>query len=166
MAGREGKFFLYFSKEEIKTLIAKYGTDIKEDLIKKIKADSLNQTAQTTTQSYDQEVKDWKLRKLKAETMLKERKLDYVETFGTRPSPEARRAMSELVSHHVATVPQAAPKTTFEAAQHCKVYQDRLNGYHSQCLYCEYYTFQPRDTPIAAIDDLKKHLATHNEVWK
>lgn len=162
MGGNNNRFFTWYTNDEIKTLITKYGTDVKEHLIKKIKADSLSQATQTTTQSYDQEVKDWKLRKLKAETMLKERELEYENTFGSRPSTEARHAMRKLVAHHVATT---NPKTTFGAAQHCKTYQDRLNGYHAQCNYCEFYSFQPRDTPIAAIEDIKEHLARHNEVW-
>lgn len=97
MGGNNNRFFIWYNNEEIKTLIEKYGTDVKEELIKKIKEHSLSQEQPKTHKS---ELEEWKLRKLKAETLLKEHELNYIQNFGSEPSREAKSAMRQLAEHH------------------------------------------------------------------
>lgn len=139
MGSNSNKFFFYFNKDDIKTLIEKYGTDVKEDLLKAIKADILSKKEQAA--NTDAETKQWKLRKLKAETLIKEHELTYIETFNDKPSPEAKSAIRQLAEHH---------------AKQQSVNIVQADG-SLKCITCG-VLFRPRAYEFQQADDYQTHI--------
>jgi hypothetical protein len=142
---REGDFFIYFNNEELKQLVQKFGTDVKKDLTKAMKIYLLS--TQKTTQNKDELFNEYyRLRneKLKLDIEVKKRELEHWETFDTKPSPQAQSAII-----------QGAKQTIFfDTVKHCKIYKDRLDGYHAQCKYCDHSTHAPKDNPEQALADI------------
>lgn len=167
MAGKEGKFFLYFSKEELKSLIAKYGTNVKEDLVKKIKADSLDTTQQTANPyiDIDTQIKQERLTNLKIKNRIDSVRATHLETFGIEPSPQAKQA---IIAGATQTATPTSQAITVDVHKFLKgTFEDKFGWFHADCNRCSFRTGTGRDFESAAIRDLEAHvLQAHKEAWK
>lgn len=149
MPKREADFYFYYSLEERKKLVELYNTTDKKELIRIIKERSLQPLESTTLPSIKAELEQTKLeihkakaqrikekeslllRKLEAETELKERELQYYNTFGKPPTPQATQA----IKHGIENGPKQQPTSTI---------YDHVTGPHKdagtlyfECKHCE-----------------------------
>jgi len=135
MPQNDNRIFIYFNNDELRELVAKFGTDLKSDLTKQMKEYLLAAPTENQVTDIDSETKQWKLRKLKAETQIKEHELLHIDTFGTKPSPEAQNAINQRFdSAKPQTAKQISINSVLRFMESCR--QNELNQWVVICEKC------------------------------
>lgn len=134
MGSNNNRIFIYFNNDQLKQLVTKFDTDIKEELTKQMKEYLLAAPTENQVTDIDTELKEWKLRKLKAETQIKEHELLYIQTFDNKPSPQAHQAIIQKYRASTPQQNQIDPETAMRFLESCK--KNDLNQWVIICNLC------------------------------
>ena len=154
MTSRDGLYQFNYNKAERKKLAEILGTEVKAEQIKKIKERNLTPIDSI---AYEDKVKEYKLRKLKAETKILEYKANYIETFNTLPSNEASNAIKQGVYKQESFEPTRYPveqRPLPQKQEPISPYDEKNN--RAQCPECG-IIFSQGDI-YKQFTDLKTHL--------
>jgi hypothetical protein len=174
MPSREGLFRFYWNEGKRKLLVEKYGTNIKDELRKRIEADILGNTRPNIApeiKSIDNQIKNERLKNLRYKNRIDKVRAQHYETFGIEPSTQANEAIkigTRSVPRDVtSTYSKPITARDFDVRHHCTTSQNSLNGWLGKCKHCDYSSL-PQDEETQALAKLKEHVSIkhYSEVWK
>ena len=123
----------WFNNEELKKLVEIFGTTDKQRIQELLKQNILNDKKQT---DLDTQLKELRIRKLKADCRIQEHRATYYETFDAPPSPQGENAIKNYGNGTTTSRPTTRTEQD-KIMQHFAPIEHQLNEIYAMCIFCD-----------------------------